>query len=126
MIGFALDRNRKRDLNVIKPFYEDMVDVLNFLRSGTSEFLTYVQEVNISALFRSDEEYTVFVPMDDSFLQWYPIDWGFNPFLVDKFVHETILNHFADESREWRCPHHPRRQEAQILQFRRETEGERR
>ena len=53
MIGFALDRNRKRDLNVIKPFYEDMVDVLNFLRSGTSEFLTYVQEVNISALFRS-------------------------------------------------------------------------
>lgn len=42
-----------------------------------------------------DEEYTVFVPMDDSFLQWYPIDWGFNPFLVDKFVHETILNHFV-------------------------------
>ena len=33
--------------------------------------------------------------MDDSFAQWYPIDWGFNPFDVDAFVHETILNHFV-------------------------------
>lgn len=33
--------------------------------------------------------------MDDSFAQWYPIDWGFNPFVVDDFIQETILNHFA-------------------------------
>lgn len=32
--------------------------------------------------------------MDDSFAQWYPIDWGFNPFDVESFVKETILNHF--------------------------------
>ena len=51
MIGLALDRNRNRDLNVTKPFYEELVDVLNFLRSGTSNFLTYVEEANISAHF---------------------------------------------------------------------------
>lgn len=33
--------------------------------------------------------------MDDSFAQWYPIDWGFNPFDVESFVRETILNHFV-------------------------------
>ena len=33
--------------------------------------------------------------MDDSFAQWYPIDWGFNPFDVELFVRETILNHFV-------------------------------
>lgn len=33
--------------------------------------------------------------MDDSFAQWYPIDWGFNPFDVESFVSETILNHFV-------------------------------
>ena len=43
----------------------------------------------------ADEEYTAFIPMDDSFAQWYPIDWGFNPFLVEEFVEETILNHFV-------------------------------
>jgi len=95
MIGFALDRNRNRDLNVSKPFYDDLVDVLNFLRSGTSDFLNYVQQVNISTYFQPDGEYTAFIPMDDSFAQWYPIDWGFNPFLVEEFVLETIRNHFV-------------------------------
>ena len=33
--------------------------------------------------------------MDESFANWYPIDWGFNPFDVDDFVHETIVNHFV-------------------------------
>lgn len=33
--------------------------------------------------------------MDDSFAQWYPIDWGFNPFDVESFVRETIVNHFV-------------------------------
>lgn len=33
--------------------------------------------------------------MDDSFAQWYPIDWGFNPFDVESFVKETMLNHFV-------------------------------
>ena len=42
-----------------------------------------------------EDEYTAFIPMDDSFAQWYPIDWGFNPFDVDSFVHDTILNHFV-------------------------------
>ncbi len=43
----------------------------------------------------ADEEYTAFIPMDDSFAQWYPIDWGFNPFDVESFVKETMMNHFV-------------------------------
>lgn len=42
-----------------------------------------------------EEEYTAFIPMDDSFAQWYPIDWGFNPFDVEAFVKETMMNHFV-------------------------------
>lgn len=43
----------------------------------------------------TDGEYTAFIPMDDSFAQWYPIDWGFNPFDVESFVKETMVNHFV-------------------------------
>ena len=46
-------------------------------------------------MFCIDEEYTAFIPMDDSFAQWYPIDWGFNPFDVESFVKETMMNHFV-------------------------------
>jgi len=94
-IGSALANRQKSELNVTKPFYEELVEVLSFLRSGTSDFLFYLEQVNISVQFQADEEYTAFIPMDDSFAQWYPIDWGFNPFNVDQFVDETIKNHFV-------------------------------
>ena len=38
--------------------------------------------------------YTAVIPFDEAFRAWYPIDWGFNPFKVDSFVRETLLNHF--------------------------------
>lgn len=37
--------------NVTRPFYEELVEVLNFLRSGTSDFLRYLEQVNISSSF---------------------------------------------------------------------------
>ena len=43
----------------------------------------------------SDEEYTLFLPVNEAFQRFYPIDWGFNPFLVTNFTRETILNHFV-------------------------------
>ena len=33
--------------------------------------------------------------MNEAFQRFYPIDWGFNPFLVTNFTRETILNHFV-------------------------------
>lgn len=34
-----------------RPFYEELIEVLNFLRSGTSDFRRYLEQVNISNLF---------------------------------------------------------------------------
>lgn len=51
--------------------------------------------IELNSLKSLDGEYTAFIPMDDSFAQWYPIDWGFNPFDVEDFVKETMMNHFV-------------------------------
>lgn len=39
------------DSNSSRPFYDELVEVLNFLRSGTSDFRRYLEQVNISNLF---------------------------------------------------------------------------
>ena len=41
-------------------------------------------------------KYTALVPTDDAFREWYPVDWGFNPFAVQTFVNETITNHILE------------------------------
>ncbi|XP_065581271.1 uncharacterized protein LOC136040842 isoform X3 [Artemia franciscana] len=79
--------------NESKPFYEELIDVLSLLKSGTSEFRRYFLQADVSKYFIDDGEYTAFIPMDDAFRKWYPIDWGFNPFEVPEFVRMTILNH---------------------------------
>ena len=90
----ALDRDGEA-ANETRPFYDGLIQLLSVLRSGTSDFLRYLKVSNLADRFSADDEYTAFVPMDDSFAQWYPIDWGFNPFDVDSFVRETMLNHFV-------------------------------
>ena len=86
---------QRQESNGTRPFYDELIQVLGFLRSGASDFLRYLERSGLAEHFTADSEYTAFVPMDDSFAQWYPIDWGFNPFDVDQFVQETILNHFV-------------------------------
>ncbi len=44
--------------------------------------------------FLSGGQYTALIPFDEAFRAWYPIDWGFNPFQVDSFLRQTLLNHF--------------------------------
>lgn len=46
-----IDRQKLIPTNVSRPFYEELVEVLNFLRSGTSDFLRYLEQVNISSSF---------------------------------------------------------------------------
>ena len=50
-IGSVLANRQQSDSNVTRPFYEELVEVLSFLRSGTSDFLRYLEQVNISAQF---------------------------------------------------------------------------
>ncbi len=48
-----------------------------------------------ACLLYLDENYTALIPYDDAFREWYPVDWGFNPFEVESFVRETILDHIV-------------------------------
>lgn len=53
-IGAVLVNRQKLVLdqsNISRPFYEELIEVLNFLRSGTSDFRRYLEQVNISDLF---------------------------------------------------------------------------
>lgn len=46
------------------------------------------------ASFSPAGRYTALVPHDSAFYSYYPIDWGFNPFLVHNFTQDVLLNHF--------------------------------
>ena len=35
-----------------RPFYDELVEILNFLRSGTSDFRRYLEQANISQQFQ--------------------------------------------------------------------------
>ncbi|XP_043243718.1 uncharacterized protein LOC122392661 [Amphibalanus amphitrite] len=76
-------------------FLEAVEDALSLLKAGVGEFQGFFYESNITGLFEKDEEYTLFLPVNEAFQRFYPIDWGFNPFLVTSFTRETILNHFV-------------------------------
>ncbi|TRY61331.1 hypothetical protein TCAL_01493 [Tigriopus californicus] len=75
-------------------FLQDIVDVLSVLRFGSNDFLEYIQNDAISQDISDDTNYTAIIPFDEAFRAWTPIDWGFNPFRVDNFIHDTLLNHF--------------------------------
>lgn len=104
-------RTEEDDLPV---FLQDVVDVLSVLRFGSNDFLQYIQNVDIRDSFEegeskknqdwqknlktfphlTDTKYTALIPFDEAFRRWYPIDWGFNPFDVDSFARQTLLDHF--------------------------------
>lgn len=56
-IGAVLANRQKltSQSNISRPFYEELVEVLNFLRSGTSDFLRYLEQVNITDRFLPGE-----------------------------------------------------------------------
>lgn len=75
-------------------FLQDIVDVLSVLRFGSNQFLDYIQTEDFSKEFNEGTKYTALIPLDEAFQRWYPIDWGFNPFEVDSFARQTLLDHF--------------------------------
>ncbi|CAB4061105.1 unnamed protein product [Lepeophtheirus salmonis] len=68
--------------------------------------LTHLEKLpkNISLIFQTNPPfskmantfYTVLIPNDGAFRHYQPIDWGFNPFDVESFVKEVVLNAFIE------------------------------
>nr|XP_045618441.1 uncharacterized protein LOC123770523 isoform X2 [Procambarus clarkii] len=77
------------------PFLESFLLALEADAAYTgSEFLHHFLDANITSRFRDTGRYTALVPYDSAFYGYYPIDWGFNPFLVENFTRELMTNHF--------------------------------
>ena len=60
------------------------------------QFLSYAKEVGIEEELSAKEEWTVLAPVDSAWMQWTPIDWGFNPFLVPSFLNSTMQGLFIE------------------------------
>jgi len=46
------------------------------------QFLSFAKQVGIEEQLSEKHEWTVLAPVDSAWMQWMPIDWGFNPFHV--------------------------------------------
>ncbi len=66
----------------------------NFVSHSLSKHSRLVKINTRICLLLPDRKYTALIPFDEAFQRWYPIDWGFNPFLVRPFVRQTLLDHF--------------------------------
>lgn len=44
----------------------------------------------------AEKQYTALIPTDEAFYAYYPIDWGFNPFMVESFLRRTLLEHLVE------------------------------
>ncbi|KAK7072521.1 hypothetical protein SK128_017609, partial [Halocaridina rubra] len=93
--GFSEFAGSGAEPNKDKSFLESFLETIETTRAHTgSEFLHHFKTANISDRFRDAGRYTALIPYDSAFYQYYPIDWGFNPFLVANFTKDVILNHF--------------------------------
>ncbi|KAK4295158.1 hypothetical protein Pmani_032268 [Petrolisthes manimaculis] len=87
--------------SAVPPVREDqpfLQSFLSYMEEGTAdegaEFLHHFKNANITHRFRGTGRYTALVPSDAAFYSYYPIDWGFNPFLVQNFTRDVLADHF--------------------------------
>ena len=85
---------RRIDSGPAAPLLRDLETQLTFLRGGPGlrYFLTYANSTGLARLLSSKRTYTLLAPVDEAFQRWHPIDWGFNPFLVEAFLEELMAN----------------------------------
>ena len=90
----------ERRIDNNSPLLEQLHTQLAFLRGGPGldYFLTYANQTNLESLFNSKKSYTLLAPVDRAFQSWHPIDWGFNPFLVDSFLADLFENLVLEEN----------------------------
>uniref|UniRef100_A0A8D8ZTE4 Transforming growth factor-beta-induced protein ig-h3 n=1 Tax=Cacopsylla melanoneura TaxID=428564 RepID=A0A8D8ZTE4_9HEMI len=82
------------DLTDDHSFLQDMTEVLSFLQSGVRVFQHLLARSNVTRLLSQAESYTVFIPTDNAFQKWHPVDYGFYPFSVPEFTENVLTNHF--------------------------------
>ena len=85
---------RRIDSGPAAPLLRDLETQLTFLRGGPGlrYFLTYANSTGLARLLSTKRSYTLLAPVDEAFQRWQPIDWGFNPFLVEAFLEELMAN----------------------------------
>ena len=76
------------------PLLEDLKSQLGYFRGGPglNYFLTYANATDLETKLNSKKSYTLLAPVDQAFQSWHPIDWGFNPFLVNDFLEDLMQN----------------------------------
>ena len=84
----------ERRIDSSSSLLEQLDTQLAFLRGGPGldYFLTYANQTNLESLFNPKNSYTLLAPVDRAFQSWHPIDWGFNPFLVESFLADLFEN----------------------------------
>ena len=85
---------RRIDSGPAAPLLRDLETQLTFLRGGPGlrYFLTYANSTGLARLLSTKRSYTLLAPVDEAFQRWQPIDWGFNPFLVEAFLEDLMAN----------------------------------
>ena len=88
----------ERRIDSSSSLLEQLDTQLAFLRGGPGldYFLTYANQTNLESLFNPKNSYTLLAPVDRAFQSWHPIDWGFNPFLVESFLADLFENLVLD------------------------------
>jgi len=81
------------------PLLEDLQSQLGYFRGGPglNYFLTYANSTGLESELNSKKSYTLLAPTDQAFQSWHPIDWGFNPFLVEEFLEDLMKNLVVEE-----------------------------
>ena len=94
----ASSAKTERKVDASSSLLEQLDTQLAFMRGGPGldYFLTYANQTNLESLFNSKKSYTLLAPVDRAFQSWKPIDWGFNPFLVESFLADLFENLVLD------------------------------
>ena len=97
---FRQPSQRKLDINV--PILTQLENQLAFMRGGPGleYFLNYANQTNLAQHFNPKKSYTILAPVDEAFQSWHPIDWGFNPFLVESFLEDIMTNMIIENNGE--------------------------
>ncbi|CRL04588.1 CLUMA_CG017656, isoform A [Clunio marinus] len=71
---------------------------LSNMESRTRIFQHFLSNSNLSKIFDDTAfSYIIFIPSDNAFQRWHPIDWGFYPFSVPEFTEKILSNHIVEQ-----------------------------
>ncbi|KAB7504079.1 hypothetical protein Anas_11337 [Armadillidium nasatum] len=96
MIDVGEFSEMRQRLSFNTTFLSSMLRELNTPHAIGSEFIHHFLEADLGKYLSPDRNYTAIIPTNEAFYYYYPIDWGFNPFLVQNFTKDVLLNHILE------------------------------